>query len=124
MSSNGTNSDAPAANGSVGTIDFESGDINGIANGHPNSDSNDYTNTSQSNGQSNGHINGDAPHVENANGNINGHSSDPEAGKYTRIPGPLGIESASLKGKVALVTGAGMSPCHQISHTLMADNDD
>lgn len=25
------------------------------------------------------------------------------------IPGPLGIESASLKGKVALVTGAGMS---------------
>jgi hypothetical protein len=25
------------------------------------------------------------------------------------IPGPLGIESASLKGKVALVTGSGMS---------------
>lgn len=24
------------------------------------------------------------------------------------IPGPLGIESASLKGKVALVTGAGI----------------
>ena len=27
--------------------------------------------------------------------------------KYDAIPGPLGLESASLKGKVALVTGAG-----------------
>jgi tetrahydroxynaphthalene reductase len=27
------------------------------------------------------------------------------------IPGPLGIDSASLKGKIALVTGAGMSNC-------------
>ena len=31
------------------------------------------------------------------------------------IPGPLGIESASLKGKVALVTGAGM---HQGSSSI------
>ena len=28
-------------------------------------------------------------------------------GKYTAIPGPLGLASASLEGKVALVTGAG-----------------
>lgn len=27
---------------------------------------------------------------------------------YTKVPGPLGLESASLKGKVALVTGSGM----------------
>jgi len=33
----------------------------------------------------------------------------PQAGRYTKIPGPLGIESAMLKGKVALVTGSGMS---------------
>lgn len=26
---------------------------------------------------------------------------------YDKIPGPLGIEAASLKGKVALVTGSG-----------------
>jgi len=30
-----------------------------------------------------------------------------EAGKYNAIPGPLGLASASLAGKVALVTGAG-----------------
>jgi succinyl-CoA synthetase alpha subunit len=29
------------------------------------------------------------------------------------IPGPLGIESASLKGKVALVTGSGTPIQHQ-----------
>lgn len=28
--------------------------------------------------------------------------------KYDAIPGPLGLASASLEGKVALVTGAGM----------------
>lgn len=28
-------------------------------------------------------------------------------GKYNTIPGPLGLASASLEGKVALVTGAG-----------------
>jgi len=27
--------------------------------------------------------------------------------KYDQIPGPLGLASASLEGKVALVTGAG-----------------
>lgn len=31
-------------------------------------------------------------------------------GKYNAIPGPLGLASASLEGKVALVTGAGESP--------------
>ena len=29
--------------------------------------------------------------------------------KYDEIPGPLGLASASLQGKVALVTGAGKS---------------
>jgi hypothetical protein len=96
MSSNGTNGNAHAANGSVGTIDFETGTINGDSNGH-------------ANGHTNGHANGDAAHVETADGTTNNHSTAPEAGKYTKIPGPLGIESASLKGKVALVTGAGTS---------------
>lgn len=32
---------------------------------------------------------------------------DVEAGKWTKVSGPLGIEAASLKDKVALVTGAG-----------------
>lgn len=85
MSPAATDGNAHAANGSVGTIDFETGTINGGANGH-----------------SNGHTNGDVINETN-----NGHSTAPEAGKYTKIPGPLGIESASLKGKVALVTGAG-----------------
>jgi len=30
-----------------------------------------------------------------------------EGGRFTRIPGPLGLGAASLEGKVALVTGAG-----------------
>lgn len=34
----------------------------------------------------------------------------PEEGLYNKIPGPLGLPSASLAGKVALVTGAGTSP--------------
>lgn len=93
MSSNGTNGNAHAANGSVGTIDFETGTINGASNGH---------------------ANGDAAPVEASNGTTNGHSTAPEAGKYTKIPGPLGIESASLKGKVALVTGAGTLLHHGI----------
>ena len=110
MSSNGTNSNAHAANGSVGTIDFETGTINGESNGHANGHSNGYSN-GEANGHSNGHANGDDAHVEAANGTTNGHSVAPEAGRYTKIPGPLGIESASLKGKVALVTGAGtLSP--------------
>src|SRR5689334_9013013 len=37
-----------------------------------------------------------------------GVTSNTAAGsKYDEIPGPLGLESASLQGKVALVTGAG-----------------
>lgn len=31
----------------------------------------------------------------------------PQTGKYNKIPGPLGIDAAMLKGKVALVTGSG-----------------
>lgn len=37
--------------------------------------------------------------------------AEPKAKKgstYDAIPGPLGLASASLEGKVALVTGAGM----------------
>jgi len=30
-----------------------------------------------------------------------------EGGRFTKIPGPLGIESAMLTGKVAVVTGSG-----------------
>lgn len=30
-----------------------------------------------------------------------------QTSKYDAIPGPLGLASASLEGKVALVTGAG-----------------
>ena len=107
MSSDGTNGNAHAANKSVGTIDFETGIINGESNGHANGHSNGYSN-GVANGHSNGHANGDNGHIEAANGTTNVHSAAPEAGKYTKIPGPLGIESASLKGKVALVTGAGM----------------
>jgi len=37
-----------------------------------------------------------------------GLTNEPVKGKYNQIPGPLGLASASLEGKVALVTGAGM----------------
>ncbi len=37
-----------------------------------------------------------------------GVTSEAQKGKYNAIPGPLGLASASLEGKVALVTGAGM----------------
>ncbi|CAN8104305.1 unnamed protein product [Discula destructiva] len=59
------------------------------------------------------------PHSpKTANGSANGKRSMPEVtqeegpvaakkGKYNAIPGPLGLKSASLEGKVALVTGAG-----------------
>jgi len=33
----------------------------------------------------------------------------PLTGKFNKIPGPLGLDAASLKGKNALVTGSGMS---------------
>ncbi|KAK5657575.1 hypothetical protein OQA88_3149 [Cercophora sp. LCS_1] len=36
-----------------------------------------------------------------------GVTEAPVKGKYNAIPGPLGLASASLEGKVALVTGAG-----------------
>jgi tetrahydroxynaphthalene reductase len=63
----------------------------------------------------NGHVNGEAPLNGHTNGHAevaevpaaaNGHAStEPE---ITRIRGPLGLGSASLAGKVALVTGSGM----------------
>jgi hypothetical protein len=66
----------------------------------------------------NGHVE-PAPIVEATNGNdaveetprpaFNGSTARPGhvASAGPPIPGPLGIESASLKGKIALVTGAG-----------------
>lgn len=36
-----------------------------------------------------------------------GITSERTGSKYDAIPGPLGLASASLEGKVALVTGAG-----------------
>ena len=64
----------------------------------------------------NGHTNGEAP----INGQTNGHAAPvapevtaPANGtahvepEITRIRGPLGLGSASLAGKVALVTGSG-----------------
>lgn len=47
-----------------------------------------------------------------ANNGKQAAAADPAAakkGKYNAIPGPLGLASASLEGKVALVTGAGTS---------------
>lgn len=41
-----------------------------------------------------------------SNGTENG-SAAASTNPYAVIPGPLGLESASLKGKVALVTGSG-----------------
>ena len=52
-----------------------------------------------SNGDSNGAANGSS----NGSSNGNGHATTTSP----PIPGPLGIEAASLKGKVALVTGSG-----------------
>jgi len=52
-----------------------------------------------SNGDSNGATNGSS----NGSSNGNGHATTASP----PIPGPLGIEAASLKGKVALVTGSG-----------------
>jgi len=62
-----------------------------------------------SNGSTNGCTNGDAApaQVETTNGTTSTPIPATKPGKYNKIPGPLGIESASLKGKVALVTGAG-----------------
>jgi hypothetical protein len=38
--------------------------------------------------------------------------------KYDEIPGPLGLASASLQGKVALVTGAGKSESSRFTGVL------
>jgi len=61
------------------------------------------------NGHSNSTSNGSNGHAASSNGN--GFSGTTHYTGTSRsgppIPGPLGIESASLKGKVALVTGAG-----------------
>lgn len=55
-----------------------------------------------------------SPSQANNGKRVNEHA-DPAAakkGKYNAIPGPLGLASASLEGKVALVTGAGKSFAH------------
>jgi hypothetical protein len=59
------------------------------------------------NGHSNGHSNGHAaPAVPEVSAPANGSAHvEPE---ITRVRGPLGLGSASLAGKVALVTGSGM----------------
>ncbi|KAK0121480.1 hypothetical protein ONS95_009774 [Cadophora gregata] len=61
------------------------------------------------NGHVNGHVNGNASYDEvvpitNGNGHATETASTPV---ISTVRGPLGIESASLKGKVALVTGSG-----------------
>jgi hypothetical protein len=54
----------------------------------------------------------DAP-VETAPA-ANGHTGTAKKSKYDEIPGPLGLASASLEGKVALVTGAGKLLFHSL----------
>lgn len=58
-------------------------------------------------------INGSKGKVENGKHTMAEEVHDGPApskkGKYNAIPGPLGLASASLEGKVALVTGAGKS---------------
>lgn len=58
-------------------------------------------------------INGSKGNVENGKHTMAEEVQDGPApskkGKYNAIPGPLGLASASLEGKVALVTGAGKS---------------
>jgi hypothetical protein len=51
----------------------------------------------------------DVPVAPTFNGNTHSYGHNGHARAGPPIPGPLGIESASLKGKVALVTGAGTS---------------
>lgn len=69
------------------------------------------------NGEINGHLNSSAPVEEvapvmNGNGNVTETAPAPVAAPastplISTVRGPLGIESASLKGKIALVTGSG-----------------
>ena len=79
-------------------------------NGHTNGEAplNGHTNGEAAlNGQTNGHTNGHAaPAVPEVSAPANGSAHvEPE---ITRVRGPLGLASASLAGKVALVTGSGM----------------
>lgn len=53
--------------------------------------------------------------------NATADPSTMKKGKYNAIPGPLGLQSASLEGKVALVTGAGKSCHHSASLSLSSD---
>lgn len=62
---------------------------------------------------------------------MSGAASHHASGKYDQVPGPLGMDSASLKGKVALVTGAGtykgvrcfVNPVHFPGSSLIASED-
>jgi tetrahydroxynaphthalene reductase len=77
-------------------MDATNGHINGEA--HMNGEA-------HLNGHTNGHTNGHAAPVAEVPAPANGHAAvEPE---ITRIRGPLGLGSASLAGKVALVTGSG-----------------
>jgi tetrahydroxynaphthalene reductase len=77
-------------------MDATNGHINGEA--HMNGEA-------HLNGHTNGHTNGHAAPVAEVPAPANGHTAvEPE---ITRIRGPLGLGSASLAGKVALVTGSG-----------------
>lgn len=59
----------------------------------------------------NGELNGTAPIIEAeapiSNGNGHVDAVPEETPLISRVRGPLGIGSASLQGKVALVTGSG-----------------
>jgi tetrahydroxynaphthalene reductase len=48
-----------------------------------------------------------SPTTTNKPTKMPGVTSTTTPGRYTQVPGPLGLASASLEGKVALVTGAG-----------------
>jgi hypothetical protein len=92
----------------------------GPTNGFTNDNSHVEANPAIEAHNGNGHFEA-TPAVEATNGNgtveeaprpaFNGSTARPGhvASAGPPIPGPLGIESASLKGKIALVTGAGMS---------------
>ena len=85
-------------------MDAMNGHVNGEA--HMNGDTS-LNGEAPMNGHTNGHTNGHAAPVAEvpAPAPANGHAAaEPE---ITRIRGPLGLGSASLAGKVALVTGSG-----------------
>jgi tetrahydroxynaphthalene reductase len=97
-------------------MEATNGHTNGEAplNGHTNGEAplNGHTNGEAAlNGQTNGHTNG---HAAPAVPEVSAPAPAPENGsahvepEITRVRGPLGLASASLAGKVALVTGSGM----------------